>query len=191
MLQTLVGVTKISILFLSNIEHGEFGTTSIIVLFLCENLGIYDLGCSDMLAPPLWSTISTVMGIGFTARQAIPICFFGFLICGGVIGLTGSSIFKIIANFQSHRCDVSRSFPRCRPCVFWYVGMYSRNPCSYFRRPHGLFPCPGIPLMISGQQSQQSRAAGISKIWLPQFGLLTQTSRINSQQAYILPAVHF
>src|SRR5277367_2293734 len=45
-------------------------------------------GCSDMLAPPLWSTISTVMGIGFTARQAIPICFFGFLICGGVIGLT-------------------------------------------------------------------------------------------------------
>jgi len=28
------------------------------------------------------------MGIGFTARQAIPICFFGFLICGGVIGLT-------------------------------------------------------------------------------------------------------
>jgi len=41
-----------------------------------------------MLAPPLWSTISTVMGIGFTARQAIPICFFGFLICGGVIGLT-------------------------------------------------------------------------------------------------------
>ena len=46
------------------------------------------LGCSDMLAPPLWSTISTVMGIGFTARQAIPICFFGFLICGGVIGLT-------------------------------------------------------------------------------------------------------
>lgn len=47
-----------------------------------------------MLAPPLWSTISTVMGIGFTARQAIPICFFGFLICGGVIGLTRYSFPK-------------------------------------------------------------------------------------------------
>jgi len=93
MLLTHVGVTRISTLFLSNFEHGGFGTTSIIVLFLCGICVVNNSGCSDMLAPPLWSTISTVMGIGFTARQTIPICFFGFLICGGVIGLTRYSLF--------------------------------------------------------------------------------------------------
>jgi purine-cytosine permease-like protein len=79
------GVTKISILFLSGFVNGDFGTSSITVFYVMNELIV---GCSDMLAPPLWSTISTVMGIGFTARQAIPICFFGFLICGFVIGLT-------------------------------------------------------------------------------------------------------
>jgi hypothetical protein len=86
MQQTHVGVTRILILFLSTFDLGEFGTTSTTVS--PSNCGTNCIGCSDMLAPPLWSTISTVMGIGFTARQAIPICFFGFLICGGVIGLT-------------------------------------------------------------------------------------------------------
>ncbi len=40
---------------------------------------------SDMLAPPLASTVSSVMSLGFTARETIPIVFFGFLICSGVI----------------------------------------------------------------------------------------------------------
>lgn len=34
--------------------------------------------CSDMLAPPLASTVSSVMALGFTARETIPIVFFGF-----------------------------------------------------------------------------------------------------------------
>jgi hypothetical protein len=42
-----------------------------------------------MLAPPLASTVSTVMSLGFTARETIPIVFFGFLICSVVITLTG------------------------------------------------------------------------------------------------------
>jgi NCS1 family nucleobase:cation symporter-1 len=42
-----------------------------------------------MLAPPLWTTISTVMSLGFTARQVIPITFFGFFIIGMVISITG------------------------------------------------------------------------------------------------------
>ena len=45
--------------------------------------------CSDMLAPPLASTVSSVMSLGFTARQTIPIVFFGFCICSVVITLTG------------------------------------------------------------------------------------------------------
>ncbi|KAF2107934.1 permease for cytosine/purines, uracil, thiamine, allantoin-domain-containing protein [Lophiotrema nucula] len=45
--------------------------------------------CSDMLAPPLASTVSSVMSLGFTARETIPIVFFGFLICSVVITLTG------------------------------------------------------------------------------------------------------
>jgi NCS1 family nucleobase:cation symporter-1 len=45
--------------------------------------------CSDMLAPPLASTVSSVMSLGFTARQTIPIVFFGFLICSFAITATG------------------------------------------------------------------------------------------------------
>jgi len=95
-----------------------------------------------MLAPPLWSTISTVMGIGFTARQAIPICFFGFLICGGVIGLTRSTFSLQVANWQSHRCHVSRSFSRCGSCRIRHVGLYSCNPdqnlCRFDGKPHSV-----------------------------------------------------
>jgi len=42
-----------------------------------------------MLAPPLASTVSSVMSLGFTARETIPIVFFGFLICSVVITATG------------------------------------------------------------------------------------------------------
>lgn len=45
--------------------------------------------CSDMLAPPLAATVSSVMSLGFTARETIPIVFFGFLICSFVITATG------------------------------------------------------------------------------------------------------
>ena len=44
---------------------------------------------SDMLAPPLAATVSSVMSLGFTARETIPIVFFGFAICSVVITLTG------------------------------------------------------------------------------------------------------
>ena len=40
-----------------------------------------------MLAPPLASTVSSVMSLGFTARETVPIVFFGFLICSVVITL--------------------------------------------------------------------------------------------------------
>jgi len=45
--------------------------------------------CSDMLAPPLAATVSSVMSLGFTARETIPIVFFGFAICSLVITATG------------------------------------------------------------------------------------------------------
>ncbi|KAL8243967.1 hypothetical protein R6Q59_010225 [Mikania micrantha] len=44
---------------------------------------------SDMLAPPLASTVSSVMSLGFTARETVPIVFFGFLLCSAVLTLTG------------------------------------------------------------------------------------------------------
>ncbi|KAL6249639.1 hypothetical protein RBB50_003492 [Rhinocladiella similis] len=44
---------------------------------------------SDMLAPPLASTVSAVMSLGFTARETIPIVFCGFLLCSGALTLTG------------------------------------------------------------------------------------------------------
>lgn len=42
-----------------------------------------------MLAPPLASTVSSVMSLGFTARETIPIVFCGFLICSLVVTATG------------------------------------------------------------------------------------------------------
>jgi hypothetical protein len=44
---------------------------------------------SDLLAPPLASTVSSVMSLGFTARETIPIVFCGFALCSIVITLTG------------------------------------------------------------------------------------------------------
>ncbi|KAH0841072.1 cytosine-purine permease [Fonsecaea pedrosoi] len=44
---------------------------------------------SDMLAPPLASTVSSVMSLGFTARETIPIVFCGFALCSGALTLTG------------------------------------------------------------------------------------------------------
>ena len=47
------------------------------------------LTLSLQLAPPLASIVSSVMSLGFTARETIPITFFGFLICSVVVTLTG------------------------------------------------------------------------------------------------------
>lgn len=47
---------------------------------------------SDMLAPPLAATVSSVMSLGFTARETIPIVFFGFAICSVVVTLTGKMV---------------------------------------------------------------------------------------------------
>lgn len=55
--------------------------------------------CSDMLAPPLASTVSSVMSLGFTARETIPIVFFGFCICSVVITLTGKVGHSLILNY--------------------------------------------------------------------------------------------
>jgi purine-cytosine permease-like protein len=80
--------------------------------------------CSDMLAPPLASTVSSVMGLGFTARETIPIVFFGFLICSVIITLTG----KIGATYHV-------PFPVAVRSTF---GMYGSYPmicirCKFFR----------------------------------------------------------
>lgn len=60
---------------------------------------------SDMLAPPLWSTISTCMSLGFSAREVIPITFFGFFICGIVVALNG----RIAAIYHIPFCIIARS----------------------------------------------------------------------------------
>lgn len=58
-----------------------------------------------MLAPPLASTVSSVMSLGFTARETIPIVFFGFMICSAVITLTA----KIGATYNVPFPVVARS----------------------------------------------------------------------------------
>ncbi|CAN9328979.1 unnamed protein product [Alternaria alternata] len=73
--------------------------------------------CSDMLAPPLASTVSSVMALGFTARETIPIVFFGFAICSVVITLTG----KMGATYAVSFPVVIRSvFAAGLLCLFLY-----------------------------------------------------------------------
>lgn len=66
-----------------------------------------------MLAPPLASTVSSVMSLGFTARETIPIVFFGFAICSGVITLTA----KMGAQY-------SIAFPVIVRSIFGMYGSY-------------------------------------------------------------------
>ena len=74
---------------------------------------------SDMLAPSLASTVSSVMALGFTARETIPIVFFGFAICSVVITLTG----KMGAQY-------SIAFPVIVRSIF---GMYGSYPAICLR----------------------------------------------------------
>lgn len=66
-----------------------------------------------MLAPPLASTVSSVMSLGFTARETIPIVFFGFAICSYVITLTA----KMGAQY-------SIAFPVLVRSIFGMYGSY-------------------------------------------------------------------
>ncbi|KAF3082636.1 hypothetical protein TWF569_006625 [Orbilia oligospora] len=74
---------------------------------------------SDMLAPPLASTVSVVMSLGFTAKSTLPIVFCGFMICSVVITLTG----KIGARY-------SISYPVVTRGIF---GMYGSMPAILLR----------------------------------------------------------
>src|SRR6266496_4230689 len=80
--------------------------------------------CSDMLAPPLASVVSSVMSLGFTARETLPIVFFGFAICSVVITLTG----KMGATYHVPYPVVIRSM----------FGMWGSYPmiCLRGQRPH-------------------------------------------------------
>lgn len=86
---------------------------------------------SDMLAPPLASTVSTVMSLGFTARETIPIVFFGFAICSVVITLTG----KMGARYNVPFPVIVRSvfgmygsYPAI--CLRAFVAAMVRGPCA-------------------------------------------------------------
>jgi len=74
---------------------------------------------SDMLAPPLTSTVSSVMSLGFTARETIPLVFCGFLLCSGALTLTG----KMGAHYNV-------SFPVLVRSIF---GMYGSYPMIVLR----------------------------------------------------------
>lgn len=58
--------------------------------FLMNQQDYWASWTSDMLAPPLASVFPSVMALGFTARETIPIVFFGVTICSVVITLTGN-----------------------------------------------------------------------------------------------------
>ncbi|EXJ85427.1 hypothetical protein A1O1_05791 [Capronia coronata CBS 617.96] len=81
---------------------------------------------SDMLAPPLASTVSSVMSLGFTARETIPIVFCGFALCSAALTLTGKMgarysipfpvlVRSIFGMYGSYPVIVLRSFV----CMLW------------------------------------------------------------------------
>jgi cytosine/uracil/thiamine/allantoin permease len=65
-----------------------------------ENQDYWAYWTSDMLAPPLAATVSSVMSLGFTARETIPIVFFGFAICSVVVTLTGKMVRRAVESNQ-------------------------------------------------------------------------------------------
>ncbi|KAL8753653.1 MAG: hypothetical protein Q9199_004900 [Rusavskia elegans] len=79
----------------------------------CGGLDYWAYWTSDMLAPPLASTVSSVRSLGFTARETIPIVFFGFAICSCVITLTA----KMGAQY-------SIAFPVLVRSIFGMYGSY-------------------------------------------------------------------
>lgn len=89
------------------------------ISLLMEHQDYWAYCTSDMLAPPLASTVSSVMALGFTARETIPIVFFGFAICSVVITLTG----KMGAQY-------SIAFPVIVRSIF---GIYGSYPAICFR----------------------------------------------------------
>src|ERR1700761_5577787 len=83
---------------------------------------------SDMLAPPLASTVSSVMSLGFTARETIPIVFCGFALCSGALTLTGKMgarynipfpvlVRSIFGMYGSYPAIVLRSFGMCHTAL--------------------------------------------------------------------------
>lgn len=76
-----------------------------------------------MLAPPLASVISAIMSLGLTARETIPIAFFGFLICSIPVTLNG----LIGATYHI-------PFPVVLRAVF---GMYGAYPAILIRCTYG------------------------------------------------------
>jgi hypothetical protein len=110
-----------------------------------------------MLAPPLAATVSSVMSLGFTARETIPIVFCGFALCSGALTLTGKmgatynipfpvlsrSIFGM---YGSYPIIVLRSFGKCQDLV----SMDSIDKCSsrgYVDR-HPLRPGGRLPQQL-------------------------------------------
>jgi hypothetical protein len=99
--------------------------------------------CSDMLAPPLASTVSSVMSLGFTARQTIPIVFFGFCICSVVITLTGrvshgAMFYLIEVSLKKYTdgCNIPYSISGHRQKHVRYAWKLSRNLYPSLRRRH-------------------------------------------------------
>lgn len=64
-----------------------------------------------MLAPPLAATVSSVMSLGFTARETIPIVFFGFAICSVVVTLTGKMVRHTVEPKQPLKLTLLRAQP--------------------------------------------------------------------------------
>ena len=93
---------------------------------------------SDMLAPPLASTVSSVMSLGFTARETIPIVFFGFAICSCVITLTAKMgaqysisfpilVRSIFGMYGSYFAISVRAFVAAMWTGMWYLILSSRD----------------------------------------------------------------
>jgi cytosine/uracil/thiamine/allantoin permease len=92
-----------------------------------------------MLAPPLSSTVSAVMSLGFTARETIPIVFCGFLLCSGALTLTGKMgarynvafpvlVRSIFGMYGSYPVIVLRSFVAAMWTAILCVGHLSNIP---------------------------------------------------------------
>ncbi|GAA6001840.1 hypothetical protein JCM10207_002345 [Rhodosporidiobolus poonsookiae] len=55
--------------------------------------------CSDQFSPSAWSLGASMIGMGLTCREAIPITFFGFLMCAFIVVMNGTIGVKTHCSF--------------------------------------------------------------------------------------------
>ncbi|GAA5832194.1 hypothetical protein JCM11251_004274 [Rhodosporidiobolus azoricus] len=81
--------------------------------------------CSDQFSPSAWSLGSSMIAMGLTCREAIPLTFFGFFLCGiiiclnGIIGVRLHCSFPVVVRMSLGMWGSYPALIRCILSLLW------------------------------------------------------------------------